>query len=99
MKKTKEGGYIISRESLSLDVSKVDLSDLDLWNVYDTDEEKLVFLRKKSGIPQKERVFVNITSATSNFDWLEKLKAQVVRKDQDVVVWCQDEPLNGLIGE
>lgn len=99
MRKTKEDGYIISRELFSLDASKVDLSDLELWNIYDTDKEKLLFLRKKSGKPQKERVFVNINSDAPNFDWLDELKAQVMKKDQDVVVWCQDEPLNGLIGE
>lgn len=99
VKKTKEEGYIISRESLSLDASKVDLSNLELWNVYNTDKEKLVFLRKKCGKLQKKRVFVNVNSVSPNFDWMDELKAQVVKKNQDVVVWCQDEPLNGLLGE
>ncbi|CAG9770337.1 unnamed protein product [Ceutorhynchus assimilis] len=96
LKATKEDGYILTRERLAVDTSAINVPNLEVLHVSVTLEEKLVFLKKKS-VTSKTKVFINVSQKTKKHEWLEKLK-EAVRKDVDVVTWCQDEPLNGVIG-
>ncbi|XP_050299271.1 fatty acid synthase-like isoform X2 [Anthonomus grandis grandis] len=92
---TKDIGFVISRESLDADTSQ-SFMGLQIINICRTPQEMLVFL-KKSNQANKSRVFINVNTKTRKFDWLEELK-EAVKKDQDVIAWCQNEPLNGIIG-
>lgn len=66
--------------------------------MYETDSEKLVLLRNTdNNQTQKSRVFVNV-SDRKNFQWLENLKSAVA-EEREVVVWSQNEPLNGIVGK
>jgi len=82
-----------------MDVNKVDLNNLKLLSVCETDEEQIMLFRRKNDEAHKHRAFINVTSSAPNFEWLNTLKAEIFKKDLDVVVWCQGEPLNGLIGK
>ncbi|XP_066144651.1 fatty acid synthase-like isoform X2 [Euwallacea fornicatus] len=93
-----ENGFIITREPLSLDPSKTNIKNMHTISIIETDLEKLVFLWKGSNtLSNKQRVFINVDDKAENFEWLDQLKEEI-NKNQDIILWSQNQPLNGLIG-
>lgn len=87
-------GFIISRESPKVKPNAIDGYDI-LIEIF-TGDEKLVLLRKKKlqiGTP----VAIQVTSKDTEFQWLEQVQA-ALKKIQTVVLFCQNESVNGLIG-
>ncbi|XP_066251922.1 fatty acid synthase-like isoform X2 [Euwallacea similis] len=95
---TKENGFIITREPLSLDPSKTNINNMHTISIIETDLEKLVFLRKTSNkLNNKQRVFINVDDKAENFKWLHQLQEEI-NNNRDIILWSQSQPLNGLIG-
>ncbi|XP_066251999.1 fatty acid synthase-like, partial [Euwallacea similis] len=96
---TKETAFIITREPLGLNVEEHSLQqrNIEIFSVIQTDKEKLLFLKKKGNPIKSKPVFINISCQDNDFKWLNQVKAKI-KKHQEVVLWSQNEALNGLIG-
>lgn len=89
-----QAGFIISREAAKLKPNTLDGYDI-LIEIF-TSDEKLVLLRKKKlqiGSP----VAIQVSSHDTKFLWLDKVQDSL-KKKQTVVLFCQNEAVNGLIG-
>ncbi|XP_049879210.1 fatty acid synthase-like [Pectinophora gossypiella] len=86
--------FVISREKER--PNPKDYSDkYDIVTIQDTGLEYLVLLRKRVGArPAK---FVKIQASDDSFSWIEKVKEEL-KEGQKVVLYCQDEQFNGLLG-
>ncbi|XP_060532677.1 fatty acid synthase-like isoform X2 [Cylas formicarius] len=87
-------GFVLSREPVDLDLDSYDESSVTIVTVYTTDIERLVFFRKSADFTAPTVVDV---SDTSGFRWLSKLQA-AVKNDDNVLVYSQNSPLNGILG-
>lgn len=87
-------GFIISRENAKVKPNTLD--DYDTMIEIFTSDEKLVLLRKKKlqiGSP----VAVQVSSKDTEFQWLEQVR-NTLKNGETVVLFCQNESENGLIG-
>ncbi|XP_022831800.1 fatty acid synthase-like [Spodoptera litura] len=86
--------FIISRETEHPDL-KIVTDRYDIVTVYNTGFEYLVLLRNRVGTrPAK---FIRILAADDTFSWVEKVKEEL-NGSQKVVLYAQDEHINGLLG-
>ncbi|KAL1497478.1 hypothetical protein ABEB36_008436 [Hypothenemus hampei] len=93
----KDSSFVISRELRSSNIPVNDLFNMQILSFYEIPEEneKLVLLKKTSS--QKQTGFINILDGTKNFSWMINLK-EAIKEFQEVILWCQDEPLSGILG-
>ncbi|NP_001037478.1 p270 [Bombyx mori] len=86
--------FIISREKDRPD-SKTYADKYDIITIQDTGSEYLVLFRKRVGArPAK---FVRIVTADDTFAWIDKVKEEL-KEGQKIVLYSQDEHINGLLG-
>lgn len=88
-----DGGYLISRESLSQTVSEIP-STFNVIASIITDDERLVLLE-----PIKRKIIGSpniIQIDNEQFDWIYELR--VAAKENSVILVSQNEPTSGLIG-
>ncbi|KAM3963796.1 fatty acid synthase-like [Aphomia sociella] len=86
--------FIISREK-DRPNPKEHSDKYDIITVQDIGTEYIVLLRKRVGArPAK---FVKIETTDESFPWVEKVKEEL-KEGQKVVLYTQDEPINGLLG-
>ncbi|XP_053616908.1 fatty acid synthase-like [Plodia interpunctella] len=86
--------FIISREKEYPD-PKVHADKYDIITIQDTGVEYLVMLRKRIGArPAK---FVQIVTKDQTFSWIDRVKDEL-KEGQKVVLYTQDEHINGLLG-
>lgn len=92
-----ENGYLVSRESLSLDVGAVQVPpSLQLIACLSTDDEQIViFQRLRRRLPGKPTI-VYIRSDDQQYKWLDELKAAM--KQTAVVIVAQNDDLSGVVG-
>lgn len=86
--------FIISREKDRPD-PKVYSDKYDIICIQDTGVEYLVLFRKRVGA--KPAKFVKIVTSDQTFDWVDKIKEEI-KDGQKVVLYSQDELINGLLG-
>lgn len=96
------GGYLVSRESLNLDIKQA-LADLpagvQLITVIPTEDEMIVLLQRAN----KRSIFgtvINISNdpyAAESYEWLESLKV-TTRDVASVIVLSQNNPYSGIVG-
>ncbi|KAK9884293.1 hypothetical protein WA026_005245 [Henosepilachna vigintioctopunctata] len=94
----KDKGFIISREDLDFDLSaftQQDLAGIDILTMHKTDTEKLILFRKS--LEPKELSIINISTADEDFSWLPALQT-ALKSDSHVIIYAQNEDLNGLMG-
>ncbi|PZC73265.1 hypothetical protein B5X24_HaOG209733 [Helicoverpa armigera] len=86
--------FLISREKDR--PNPKDYSDkYDIVTIHDTGVEYLVLFRKRIGArPAK---FVRIPASDLEFTWIDKVKEEL-KEGQKLVLYTQDEPINGLLG-
>ncbi|XP_022832191.1 fatty acid synthase-like [Spodoptera litura] len=86
--------FIMSREKEHPNLNKYsDKYDVVTFN--DTGFEYLVLLRKRVGArPAK---FVRVLAADNTFSWVNKIKKEL-KQGQKLVLYSQDEHINGLLG-
>ncbi|XP_026740412.1 fatty acid synthase-like [Trichoplusia ni] len=90
----KDKAFIISRETERPD-PKAYSGKFDIITIYDTGVEYMVLFRKRVGArPAK---FVRIVAADLTFAWIDKVKEEI-KEGHKVVLYTQDEPINGLLG-
>lgn len=93
LKCIQDGGYLISRESLS----QPDFEAPTTFNViasFITEDEKLVLLE-----PIKRKIFGSpaiVKIENTQFEWINELR--VAAKENSVILVSQNEPTSGLIG-
>ncbi|KOB74668.1 Uncharacterized protein OBRU01_08713, partial [Operophtera brumata] len=86
--------FIISREKERPD-PKIYSDKYDIICIHDTGVEYLVLFRKRVGArPAK---FVKIVTSDQTYDWVDKVKEEI-KEGQKVVLYSQDEHINGLLG-
>lgn len=92
-----ESGYLVSRESLSLDVGAVQVPpSLQMIACLSTDDEQIViFQRLKRRLPGMPPI-VYIRSDDHQYIWMDELKAAM--KQTAVVVVAQNDDLSGVVG-
>lgn len=85
-----ENGYLLSRETLGTTTQAP--NNLHILTVHETPTELLVLLRK--GRPATIADFAEITEDTA---WLPRLQ-QLLRTENNVVIYSQNRPINGILG-
>ncbi|XP_022831505.1 fatty acid synthase [Spodoptera litura] len=90
----RDKAFVISREKER--PNPKDYSDkYDIVTIQDTGFEYIVLLRKRVGArPAK---FVRILASDDTFAWIDKVKEEI-KEGQKVVLYTQDEHINGLLG-
>ncbi|XP_044764578.1 fatty acid synthase-like [Coccinella septempunctata] len=94
----KERAFVLSREDLDFDPSSMaseDLAAVDILTIHDVGTEKLVYFRKT--LETKERTIIKVSEKDEEFRWLPSLQS-ALKNDKHVLVYAQNEPLNGLMG-
>ncbi|XP_057672284.1 fatty acid synthase-like [Diorhabda carinulata] len=91
----KENGFIISREQPQLDSSAATIKDFTIFTVHYTPNETIVLLKKNSRV--KELIAFDISS--EKLDWIKPLQELIkTNKSDNVVLYAQNKPLNGILG-
>ncbi|CAG9791214.1 unnamed protein product [Diatraea saccharalis] len=86
--------FIISREKDRPDPKRYS-DKYDMVSIHDTGVEYIVLLRKRVGArPAK---FVKIVTNDLSFSWIEKVKEEL-KEGQKVVLYTENEHINGLLG-
>ncbi|CAK1589941.1 unnamed protein product [Parnassius mnemosyne] len=86
--------FIISREKDR--PNPKDYADkYDIVTIQDTGSEHIVMFRKRIGA--KPAKFIKIVAADQTFSWIDKVKEEL-KEGHKVVLYSQDEPINGLLG-
>ncbi|CAF4803306.1 unnamed protein product [Pieris macdunnoughi] len=67
----------------------------DIVTIQDTGVEYLVLFRKRVGA--KPAKFIHVKTADQSYAWIEQVKEEL-KLGQKIVIYNQDEPLNGLLG-
>ncbi|CAH1641070.1 unnamed protein product [Spodoptera littoralis] len=90
----RDKAFVISREKER--PNPKDYSNkYDIVTIQDTGFEYIVLLRKRVGArPAK---FVRILASDDTFAWIDKVKEEI-KEGQKVVLYTQDEHINGLLG-
>lgn len=69
--------------------------NLKIVAIHTTTTQNLVLLRK---LAEKDmKISFDISNSVDNFDWLPKVQ-EIVAKQGKIVLYSQNEPLNGIIG-
>lgn len=85
----------MSREKLDVDEDKADLGNLVILTKHTTEQEKFYFLHNRNN--QNKITPVEISDSFDNFHWVPKLQ-EVVSGNDNVVIYAQNQELNGIIG-
>ncbi|CAH1641072.1 unnamed protein product [Spodoptera littoralis] len=86
--------FIMSREKEQPNLKKYS-DKFDVVTFNDTGFEYLVLLRKRVGArPAK---FVRVLAADNTFSWVNRIKKEL-KQGQKLVLYAQDEHINGLLG-
>lgn len=86
--------FIISREIERPD-PKDFLDKLDIITIQDTGFEYVTMFRKRVGA--KPAKFINVVAADQTYSWIDKVKEEL-KEGQKIVLYTQDEHINGLLG-
>ncbi|XP_045521971.1 fatty acid synthase-like [Pieris brassicae] len=86
--------FIISRETQRPN-PKDHAEKYDIITIQDTGVEYLVLFRKRVGA--KPAKFIHVKTADQSYAWIEHVKEEL-KSGQKIVIYNQDEPLNGLLG-
>ncbi|XP_050353260.1 fatty acid synthase-like [Nymphalis io] len=90
----RDQGFIMSREKEP--INPKDFSHkYDIITVQDTGFEYVVLFRKR--VRAKPTKFINIISTDETYAWVDKVKDEL-KVGQKVVLYSQNEPINGLLG-
>ncbi|XP_072934221.1 fatty acid synthase [Epargyreus clarus] len=86
--------FVISREKKI--PNPRDYADkYDIINIHDTGIEYIVLLRKRVG--SRPSKFIKIATADQSYAWIDKVKEEL-KDGQKIVLYTQDEHINGLLG-
>lgn len=92
-----KNGYVVSRESLSFDLSVNQIPDgVEVLTVHTTSSEKLVLLTQS-----KESRSFNVidVSDCDNFGWIAPLQEAIKNDSEDeILLLAHDDPNNGILG-
>ncbi|XP_045454011.1 fatty acid synthase [Melitaea cinxia] len=87
-------GFIISREKER--INPKDFSNkYDIISIQNTGTEYIVLFRSRVG--SKPAKFVEVVTADDTYAWIDKVKEEL-KVGQKLVIYSQNEPLNGLLG-
>ncbi|XP_047538557.1 fatty acid synthase-like [Vanessa atalanta] len=90
----RDKGFILSREKEP--INPKDYADkYDIISIQDTGLEHVVLFRKR--VPSKPAKFIKIVTADQTYAWIDKVKEEL-KVGQKVVLYSQDEQINGLLG-
>ncbi|XP_050553071.1 fatty acid synthase-like [Spodoptera frugiperda] len=90
----RDKAFIMSREKKYPNPKKF-TDKYDIVTVYDTGSEYMVLLRNR--VEVKPAKFIRILAADDSFSWVDKVKEEL-NEGQKVVLYAQDEPINGILG-
>ncbi|KAI8441932.1 hypothetical protein MSG28_005604 [Choristoneura fumiferana] len=90
----REKCFVISREKERPN-PKDYAEKYDIITIHDTGCEYIVMFRKRVGA--KPAKFIRILASDDSYSWIETVKEEI-KEGQKVVLYAQDEHLNGLLG-
>lgn len=90
----REKCFVISREKERPN-PKDYAEKYDIITIHDTGCEYIVMFRKRVGA--KPAKFIRILASDDSYAWIDKVKEEI-KEGQKVVLYAQDEHLNGLLG-
>lgn len=91
-----KGGFIITRESLDINLDEHELKEVEIIADHKLDNERLILLAKT--YEKKAQNVVDLSEVNEyKFEWLPILQ-NAVKSDPNTIVFAQDDPLNGIIG-
>lgn len=92
-----ENGFVISREPAGFDilVDRHERVDVEIITIHSVENEILVMLRKRKS--SAEDCFFNMSNSGESFDWLNPLQT-AISNGKNVILYAQNEPLNGILG-
>lgn len=91
-----QNGVILSREALSFDPETVTENQLEILTVHTTPLEKIVLFGRRSQ-ENKYPAVIDLKNSSENFEWLTELQT-VIKNQQCIVLYSQNDPLNGILG-
>ncbi|KAJ8962424.1 hypothetical protein NQ317_010395 [Molorchus minor] len=92
----KEGGYVIAREAPDCVVSSNLFHGATIVTVHRTQTQTILLLQKQTKC--EEPLFIKVSSA-ENFTWLSTVQETFNRSShQNIVLYSENEPLNGILG-
>ncbi|KAJ8982149.1 hypothetical protein NQ317_011295, partial [Molorchus minor] len=92
----KEGGYVIAREAPDCEASGDLFPGASILTVHRTPTETLLLLQKQATF--EEPLFIKVSSS-DNFTWLPTVQEAIKKKThQNIVLYSESEPLNGILG-
>lgn len=89
------GGFVLARERKDFDISKADLSSVDIILQHNLQDEKIILVKKRKDI--KYTTAIDVSSGVNNLDWLAALQS-AVKTDPLTVVYSEGEELSGVLG-
>lgn len=96
MKTLKEGCFVMSREKTPAKPLNYSESDYNIITTHNTGFENIVLIRKKT--KSKQAKFFHLVSGDETFSWVEKLKIEMKDNTEKLVIYSQNESVNGLLG-
>ncbi|XP_050353710.1 fatty acid synthase-like [Nymphalis io] len=93
-KAVNDKGYIMSRERKQI-IPKDFSNKFDIITVQRTGFEYMILFRKR--VSAKAAKFIKVISSDQRFAWIDRVKEEI-KDAQKVVLYSQDEPINGLLG-
>lgn len=89
------GGFLLVREPKNFDVSKLNLSNIEIILHHYLDNEEIILLRKYK--QEKLNTVVDISANIDNLEWLPTLQ-KAVKSDPNTIVYSQSNEISGAIG-
>lgn len=89
--------YLLSRENRSLSNSQINCENLEVLTIHTTDEEKFYLLRVGKTFKHPAQA-IEISSDLNDLNWLPKLKQAIRVGNNEVVIYAQNQTINGIMG-
>ncbi|GLV38468.1 Fatty acid synthase 3 [Carabus blaptoides fortunei] len=91
-----KGGFVLTRESLDINLDDYDLKEIEIIADHYLDNERLILLFKTS--EKKIQNVVDLSEVNEyKFEWLPILQ-NAVKSDPNTIVFAQGDSLNGIVG-
>lgn len=89
-------GFILSRESTKVNLSKFHNGPLQILCCYKTNQETLVLL-KPFVEGTRDKIYLDISNSLEDFEWLPKLQ-KIFIEEKEVVIYSQNNNISGVLG-
>lgn len=98
LKFVKDDGFIVSREATTINPEELHIpKEISLVCSFKTLNETFLVFKPVIPVTKKAVKMVKVSLIDTNYNWLEEAQ-KLLKKEHPVMLYAQNEPLNGLIG-